>query len=323
MVPSALQSPPSGRGRGRAQILWIVPVARLIFRSSPPAKKPTDWPSGDQKGSWTRSVPASTRAVGRTRGARPQHRGLVLGLVVVRSGLWNGPEHDLAAVGRHDRPAPEVEAPTVGRIDHEPARGRLLRRRLSHVGDRERGRVPSQDSARRRPRPIAPSFFPGAPLRPRARTRRPPLLPGPHSRRARPAARAGPLRCRGAACAGPCAGTGPADAGSRGASPSAARRGRAPSSPPPRSRPSPCPRRRAAARQHLVEHDAEGPDVRTPVDRLAARLLGRHVGGRARGSPRPSVPVWASVGAARGPRSPTSLRSFARPVPWRARSRGP
>ena len=32
------------------------------------------------------------------------------------------------------------------------------------------------------------------------------------------------------------------------------------------------------ARQHLVEHDAEGPDVRTLVDRPAARLLRAHVG---------------------------------------------
>jgi DNA-binding TFAR19-related protein (PDSD5 family) len=36
-----------------------------------------------------------------------------------------------------------------------------------------------------------------------------------------------------------------------------------------------------AAREHLVEHDAEGPDVRALVDRLAPGLLGRHVRGRA------------------------------------------
>ena len=35
------------------------------------------------------------------------------------------------------------------------------------------------------------------------------------------------------------------------------------------------------ARQHLVEHAAECPDVRALVDRLAPHLLGRHVRGRA------------------------------------------
>ena len=38
---------------------------------------------------------------------------------------------------------------------------------------------------------------------------------------------------------------------------------------------------RARARQHLVEHGAERPDVGALVDGLAPRLLGRHVGGGA------------------------------------------
>ena len=38
---------------------------------------------------------------------------------------------------------------------------------------------------------------------------------------------------------------------------------------------------RAPAGQHLVQHAAERPDVRAPVHRLAARLLGAHVRRRA------------------------------------------
>ena len=44
-------------------------------------------------------------------------------------------------------------------------------------------------------------------------------------------------------------------------------------------------RKRARARQHLEQHRAERPDVRALVHRSAARLLGRHVGGRAENHP--------------------------------------
>ena len=50
------------------------------------------------------------------------------------------------------------------------------------------------------------------------------------------------------------------------------------------------------AGEHLEEHDAEGPDVGALVDRLAARLLGRHVGGRAEDHARLRCRVCASVG---------------------------
>ncbi len=39
--------------------------------------------------------------------------------------------------------------------------------------------------------------------------------------------------------------------------------------------------KRATAREHFVQDDTERPDVRAAVHGLAARLLGRHVGGRA------------------------------------------
>ena len=145
IVPSTLQSPPSGRVRGRAQIRWMVPVARLIFRSSPPGEEADGLAVGRPEGELDVLGPGQHPGGRRLERARPQHRGRVLGRIVLRSGLGEGPEHDLAAVGRHDRPAPEVEAPTVGRIDHEPASGRPRRRRPPKLGDRERHRDAPQD----------------------------------------------------------------------------------------------------------------------------------------------------------------------------------
>ena len=82
---------------------------------------------------------------------------------------------------------------------------------------------------------------------------------------------------------------------------------------------------RAGAGQHLVEDDAEGPDVGAPVDRLAARLLGRHVGGGADNRPHLRCALGEGrglqdvVGAVRErPVEPVGV-----PAPSRGRSRAP
>ena len=75
MVPLAFQSPPAICSPCTAQIRWMVPLARLSFRSSPWAKKATNWPSGDQKARPALSVPASWRALAQLAddtGARQQ-----------------------------------------------------------------------------------------------------------------------------------------------------------------------------------------------------------------------------------------------------------
>lgn len=36
-----------------------------------------------------------------------------------------------------------------------------------------------------------------------------------------------------------------------------------------------------SAREHLVQHNAKRPDVRSPIDRFSSRLLGTDVRGRA------------------------------------------
>ena len=48
---------------------------------------------------------------------------------------------------------------------------------------------------------------------------------------------------------------------------------------------------RAAAGEHLVQHAAEGPDVRSLVDGAALRLLRRHVGGGSQDHARERAPV--------------------------------
>ena len=72
-----------------------------------------------------------------------------------------------------------------------------------------------------------------------------------------------------------------------------------------------------AAGEHLVEHDAEGPDVGPLVDGLAAGLLGGHVGGGAEDEPGRG----AGVGEGGGPRQvgggrarrPSPVQALARP----------
>jgi len=59
ITPSRLQVPPSGNGASAS--VWGGPPPTLIFFSFPPAKKPTDRLSGDQKGCAEPSVPASGR----------------------------------------------------------------------------------------------------------------------------------------------------------------------------------------------------------------------------------------------------------------------
>jgi hypothetical protein len=51
------------RGSGTVHRDCTAPEVTSILRSSPPAKKATERPSGDQKGSSAFSVPGSSRAV--------------------------------------------------------------------------------------------------------------------------------------------------------------------------------------------------------------------------------------------------------------------
>ena len=77
---------------------------------------------------------------------------------------------------------------------------------------------------------------------------------------------------------------------------------------------------RRAAREALEQHAAERPDVGAPVDRLAARLLGAHVGGGAEDHPGAVAPAcrsWSATADEVAAGRPAPRRS------WRARSRAP
>ena len=80
---------------------------------------------------------------------------------------------------------------------------------------------------------------------------------------------------------------------------------------------------RAAARQHLVQHAAEGPDVGALVHRLAARLLRRHVRRGAEDHAH-AASCAGDVIVGESSRSPTVWRRRAEPpAPWPGRSRAP
>src|ERR1700693_299133 len=73
MLPSLLQLPPTGKGA--SQRVKTGPPRPLTVFNLPSAKKPTDRPSGDQKGCDARSVPARGSADSDFNG-RNQREGL-------------------------------------------------------------------------------------------------------------------------------------------------------------------------------------------------------------------------------------------------------
>ena len=316
-VPSALQSAPPTRGPGTAQIRWMVPVARLSLRSSPSAKKPTNWPSGDQKGSDARRCrPASGRSPPRGVGSRASR---------TRPRWWRprGPPGTRSGCRRVTGRA----SPSRGRPSRRARRRRTARREAavaaSLPGGRRRARPPPLPGrARPRTRPSAPSVFPalrigGRPGVAAARLRGAPagqhvlqLEPGGADVR-EPRARVLAQAAREQSSHG------------RRASPPAARRGRAPSSPPTRSRRSRCRRRRACA-PSASPTAGRRRTTRPPACRRAcpapARATCRR---RCPGSARPPCPCAPGSGTGRGPLTRSSRRARRRPRPWRGRSRGP
>ena len=162
MVPDSLQSRADVDEAGIAQILCTVPSARLSLRSSPPAKKPRDRPSGDQDGMSFGSLGPGERSCGqRLEGTGPTawpSRAPFRRLGQARNTIWR-PSGDGTGQPKSG------ECPAVGRVDGE-ARGRLRSGTSRRWTNAKPGREAGRHEQGRRPTPRARGC--GAALRPTA-----------------------------------------------------------------------------------------------------------------------------------------------------------
>ena len=269
MTPSAFHVPPRPVMAG-ARVCGAPPPRSSRF-SAPPAKKPMERLSGDQKGD-ARALGARQR-LRRRRRQRPQPQA---GRAVTR-----GHEDDLPAVGRERKRRGLVGG---GRDDLGARLGRRGWRRLAQMPHRGNGERGDRQHARRRARPSRPAVratamtvaAPSSAARP-SRTR--PRAPG--ARRRCRAARCFGSFCRQRAAAGE-------RRGRRSAGKRVPRRARSSATAASVSETSSPAKRRVPVSISNSTH-AERPDVRALVDRLAARLLRAHVGRRAEDHPAPVV----------------------------------